>query len=688
MATEITEQIVREAPEIEKIKLGLLQSAKSLAEARPTLPAYQVAGFTPEQLNALQRGVSGIGAYQPFMQQADTAATAAAGLLGQGANILTGADTRNQFAQAQQAMTAAGIPISQMGGLAAAAGQGAPLLAGAGADIEQAQQMAQMYGQANLSPAQTLMLQSVQQAQGAGPQFGAAQQALLSGAGRGLTAAEQARQAALSTNLAPIQQRLLQSAQEARGAGPQFGAAQQGIGAGIGAGYEAALAAQRASQQPGFGTAEAALGRGIGALGGAARGFTPTDVQAFMNPYQQQVIDESLRQINRQGDIARQNLQAQAVRAGAFGGSREGVQRAELERGLAEQRNAAITGALAQGYQSAAQQAQQAFEQQQQRQLAQAQGFQGAAGQAGALAAQRAGLGMQAAGQLAQAGQMGMQGGAQLGSLEAQRAQQALAAAQYGGTVEQQLAAQQFQQAGLSQQAAQQLAQAGQMGMQAGSQLGGLEAQRAQQALAAAQYGGNIGQQLAAQQLSQAGLGQQAAGLYGNLAQQQAALAGQYGDLAARQAGILGQQAQLGQAQAAGIGNLAQTQFGIGSQLAAGLGSLGGQLANVGLTQGQLGEATQRMGQQDVSFLYGLGQQQQGQKQRELDALRATQLQTTYQPYQNLAFLSDIYKGAPSTQMALTSQAAPAPSPFQQIAGLATGALGTLGAARAAQGLF
>lgn len=441
MATEITEQIVREAPEIEKIKLGLLQSAKSLAEARPELPAYQVAGFTPEQFNAMQRGVSGIGAYQPFIQQAGTAATAGAGIIGRGADILGTADTRAQFEQAQKIL-----------------GQSA---------------------QANLSPAQTLMLQSVQQAQAAGPQFGAAQ------------------------NI---------------------------------------------------------LGAGIGALGGAARGFAPTDVQAFMNPYQQQVIDESLRQINRQGDIARQNLQAQAVRAGAFGGSREGVQRAELERGLAEQRNAAITGALAQGYQSAAQQAQQAFEQQQQRQLAQAQGLQGAAGQ-----------------------------------------------------------------------------------------LGTMEAQRAQQALAASQYGGNIGQQLAAQGLSQAGLGQQAAGMYGTLA---------------------------------------QTQFGIGSQLAAGLGSLGSQLANVGLQQGQLGEATQRLGQQDVSFLYGLGQQQQGQKQRELDALRATQLQTTYQPYQNLAFLSDIYKGAPSTQMALTSQAAPTPSPFQQIAGLATGALGTLGAVKAAQGVL
>lgn len=574
----ISEQIVREAPEIERLKLGLMESAQALPP--PELPAYRVAGFSPEQLAALEQGAAGIGAYQPFMNQAGLAATGGAGLIAQGADVLRGADTRGQFAGAQDAMAQAGVPIAQMGQFATSAGQGVPLIGGAATDLDRAQQMAAQYSQAGLGPAQEMMQ----------------------------------RAAAMG-----------------EAAGPQFGAAAERIGAGAGTGYEAALAAQRATQQPGFGTAESALGAGIGALGGAAQGFTPANVQAFMNPYQQQVVDEALRQINRQGDIARQNLQAQAVRSGAFGGSREGIQRAELERGLSEQRNAAITGALAQGYQSAAQQAQSAFEQQQQRQLAQAQGFQGAAGMAGGLAAQQAGLG---------------------------------------------------------QQAAQQLAQAGQMGMQAGAQLGSLEAQRAAQALNAAQFSGNIGQQLATQELQQAGLGQQAAGLYGNLAQQQAGLAGLYSDVASRQAGILGQQAGLGQAQAAGIGNLAQQQFGIGAQLGAGIGALGTQLTEAGMRSAALGEATQRLGQQDTTFLYGLGQQQQAQAQREEDALRATQLQEAYQPYQQLAFVSDIYKGAPSTQMAVTSQAAPTPSPFQQIAGLATGALATAGAVKSAQGVF
>jgi len=277
---EIQEQIVREAPEIERIKLGLLESAKALPA--PQLPAYQVAGFTPEQTDALRRGMAGIGAYQPYTQQA-----------------LQGLQTAQQYA-------------------------------------------------------------------------------------------------------------------------------------------------------------------------------TPGGAAQFMSPYQQQVIDVAMQNIQRQGDIARQNAQAQAVRSGAFGGSREGIQRAELERGLAETKNATIANLLNQGYQQAG-----------------------------------------------------------------------------------------------------------------------------QQALQSAQLQGSLGQ---------------------------------------------------------------------------GIGALGAQV--------------QGLGQQDVSFQYGLGQQQQTQQQRELDALRATQLQSAYQPFQQLAFLSDIYKGAPSTQMALTTQSAPAPSPFQQIAGVATGALATAGAIKQAGGLF
>ena len=309
---EVTEQIVREAPEIEAYKLGLLKSAQSLTA--PTLPAYQVAGMSQPQMQALQAGQAGIGAYTPYLQ--------------------TG------------------------------------------------------YGN--------------------------------------LTSGTQA------------------------------------------------------------------VGSGISSLTGSYGGYDPNMAMAFMNPYNQAVLQESLREINRQGDISRQNLQAQAVRSGAFGGSREGIQRAELERGLSQTRNQAIVGAMQQGYGAAQQQAQQAFEQQQQRQLA----------------------------------------------------------------------------------------------------------------------------------------------------------AGQ------------------------------------------GIGSLGTQLGNLGVQQAALGQTAQQLGQSDVNFLYNLGSMEQRQKQAELDALRSTQMQQSMQPYQQLAFLSDIYKGAPSTQMAVTQQQQAAPSPFQQIAGLGTGILSTAAAANTASKLF
>ena len=394
-------QFVREAPDIEAQKVALMQSAKAQVDATNAAalrgqylnPDYNIASMSPDQLNAMDLGRQGIGAYQPFMNAAAKSVQTGAGTLGAAADLMAGADTRNQFGAAQAAMNQASMPIQNIG--------------------------------------------------------------------------------------------------------------------------QAATVAQQ----------------GIGTLSGAAQMYNPANAQGFMNPYQQQVIDESMRQINRQGDITQQQMQAQAVRSGAFGGSRQGIESAELQRNLAAQKNAAITGALQQGYGAAQQQAQQAFEQQQQRQMAQAQGYQGAAG---------------------------------------------------------------------------------------------------------------------------------------NLAN------------------IYGQQAGLGMQQAQGIGGLAAQQFGIGSQLASGLAGIGTAQGNIGAQQGALGQATQQLGQQDVNFLYNLGSQQQKQAQAELDAQRQNQLQQNMQPYQQIAYLSDIYKGAPSSQMSSMSQSAPTPSPFQQITGVGTGILSTAAAGRVA----
>ena len=67
------------------------------------------------------------------------------------------------------------------------------------------------------------------------------------------------------------------------------------------------------------------------ATSGIAQGLGMLDpqkgIQSYMNPYQDAVIDE----INRQAAIGQQGLDAQAIKSGAFGGSRQGVQAAEME---------------------------------------------------------------------------------------------------------------------------------------------------------------------------------------------------------------------------------------------------------------------------------------------------------------------------------------------------------------------
>lgn len=250
--------------------------------------------------------------------------------------------------------------------------------------------------------------------------------------------------------------------------------------AGMSPTQEAALKAGRAgigAYKPYLTQAGGAYTSGLDLVNRGMGSFDAAAANQYMNPYNQQVINQAMQNINRQGAIANQNLQSQAIRSGAFGGSREGVQRAELERGLAETRNATMTNLLNQGYDTA----QKAFEAERARNLT----------------------------------------GAQM-------------------------------------------------------------------------------------------------------------------------SGLLGQ----------------------------GIGSLAGQ--------------AQALGQNDVNFQFSLGGQEQKQQQAELDALRASNMARAMQPYQHLGFLSDIYKGAPSSQMSVSTLSQPAPSPFQQIAGLATGVLSTAGAMKTA----
>ena len=309
---------------------------------------------------------------------------------------------------------------------------------------------------------------------------------------------------------------------------PYIQAASQGVSQGMDLTQRGALAAgavdttnQYQSAQDMLGRAAPVIGQGIGGILGSAQAYNPNQAASYMNPYQENVTQNALGEMQRQADIQRQGNAAQAVSAGAFGGTREGVQRAEFDRGVQDLMQQKIMQDYAQNYQQAQAAAMTGFEQQQGRQLA---------------------------------------GGQALG----------------------------------------------QAGMQFGS---------------------------------------------------------------------------LGE----GIGGLTAQQAGVDLSKAQALGQLGGQMGQLGQQYGALGQATQQLGAADTALLAGLGGLERGIEQGQMDAIRTNQTQRAMAPYQQLGFLSDIFKGAPSTQMALTAQSAPSASPMQSAVGLGVGAL-TTGAA--AKGLF
>jgi hypothetical protein len=111
-------------------------------------------------------------------------------------------------------------------------------------------------------------------------------------------------------------------------------------------------------------------------------------------------------------------------------------------------------------------------------------------------------------------------------------------------------------------------------------------------------------------------------------------------------------------------------------QLGTGIGALGSNLAKTGLSQAALGEMAQTGQQRDINALMSLGGLEQQQAQSMFDAARATDLERQYEPFQRLSFMSDIFRGVPSTSSTLTSQTAPSPSAISQIAGLGVGLAG------------
>ena len=129
-----------------------------------------------------------------------------------------------------------------------------------------------------------------------------------------------------ATGLGAYQQYLTDAATAAGQAGTTLG----GVAGDIGA------------ARTGLGGAATTLGQAQ-ALTGTGAGTGAGTIASYMSPYQQQVIDTTLAEFDRQRQIQEQAIAQSALRAGAFGGGREGVQLAEFQ--AASDRNRAATQA-------------------------------------------------------------------------------------------------------------------------------------------------------------------------------------------------------------------------------------------------------------------------------------------------------------------------------------------------------
>lgn len=89
-------------------------------------------------------------------------------------------------------------------------------------------------------------------------------------------------------------------------------------------------------------------------------------------------------------------------------------------------------------------------------------------------------------------------------------------------------------------------------------------------------------------------------------------------------------------------------------------GQTGGQLfQGLGTAQAGLGQLAQSLGYQDVQNLMNVGGVEQQQQQAEYDVQRQSAIESAYEPFQRFSYMSDIFRGIPSTQTELTIGSAP-----------------------------
>jgi len=204
----------------------------------------------------------------------------------------------------------------------------------------------------------------------------------------------------------------------------QLGAAQTGLAGAAApltaaqAGITGAAAPTLAAAAPYITGAQAPITAAQTLAEQAAVAPTQAGIAQYMSPYQADVTQSALAEMQRQADMARNRMAAEAVGAGAYGGARMGVQGAELERNLADVQSQRIFQDLQQNYM----QALGAYQTQQQAGL-------GAAAGLGQLGQAQAGLGAT----LGQLGGTQANVYGQLGNLASEQARQAQLQATIGG---------------------------------------------------------------------------------------------------------------------------------------------------------------------------------------------------------------------------------------------------------------
>ena len=126
-------------------------------------------------------------------------------------------------------------------------------------------------------------------------------------------------------------------------------------GNGNGGGFNVNTAAAGGIQQAGIGT-QGELGYRPMAIGAPSQ----ANLQQYTNPYETQVVNQSLADLERSRLMAQNVGGAQASAANAFGGDRQGIAEAETNRAFADQAARTASGLRQTGYQNAQSMARQA----------------------------------------------------------------------------------------------------------------------------------------------------------------------------------------------------------------------------------------------------------------------------------------------------------------------------------------